>query len=110
MLTGDMYYMAISNLNFLNMYAAGASSGNVSFGSGQQNQGFNPVENEEKNLFASSSVGGIKEGPSTSGTNPVGAASQSSMGLVDRLDRLDAGTLKPEHQDEFRANKLDLYA
>ena len=35
---------------------------------------------------------------------------EGAEGLVGRLDRMDANILKPQHQDEYRANKLDLYA
>ena len=102
--------MAIPGLNFLNMQAAGASSGGISF-AGQNQQPFNPVESGEKNIFTSSSVGGIN-GANVSGepTAVSGVASQSGEGLVGRLDRMDANILKPQHQDEYRANKLDLYA
>ena len=44
-------------------------------------------------------------------SSPMGQQNQnSSDGLVARLDRMDASMLKPEHQCDTRANKLDLFA
>ena len=109
MLTGAILFMAISNLSFQNMYAAsGGASNNINFG-GQQQQ-YHPVSDENANIFASSSVGGVNSG--NAGFNRVNGVSKTegAAGLVDRLDRMDSGILKPQAQDEYRANHLDLYA
>lgn len=102
--------MAISGLNLLNMQSAGASSGGISF-AGQTQQAYRPVDNEDKNIFTSSSVEKINGRNMTGEPAAVsGVASQAGEGLVSRLDRMDARILKPQQQNEFRANRLDLYA
>ncbi len=48
---------------------------------------------------------------STKTASPLGGHNQNGAdGLVARLDRMDASMLKPEHQCDTRANKLDLFA
>lgn len=89
----------------------GASYGSVPFG-GLSRQSFNPEENEDKNIWASASVGSVNgAGTLSGGTTAVqGTDAQSGEGLVARLDRMDASLIKPQHQNEFQANKLDMYA
>lgn len=102
----------IGSLNFQQMQAAGASSGGVSFGLGQQQY----FPSEEQSIFAvngeSSSVSGISgiEAGTAGGEISTAAKSGEDTGLVARLDRMDASTVKPQEQNEFRANRLDLYA
>lgn len=102
--------------SYQQMQAAGASSGGVAFGGGQEQ--FAPQGAEEKNIFAaegntsSSSVQGLSSitGGSHSGVNNIRQYQGGDVGLVERLDRMDAAYQRPNHQDEYRANKLDLYA
>ncbi len=95
---------AIGSLDFnKNVFMTGAPSGRVSF-MGNGGSDYMP----QRNNINPASVNGISQGPSSE--NVKGLKSQSNMGLVERLDRMDAGVLKPNHQDEFRANNLDLYA
>ena len=108
--------ISLNPYQYQQMQAAGASSGGVSFGGGQQQ--FTPQGAEEKNIFASdnnvstSSVNGLSgvNPGNYHGVNNIRQNQGGDVGLVERLDRLDAAYQKPNQQDEYRANKLDFYA
>ncbi len=95
--------MAIGGLDFKNMFMPNASAKGLSF-MGNGGSDLRPTNNN----INPASVNGLHQGPSSE--NVKGLKTQSNTGLVERLDRMDAGVLKPNHQDEFRANNLDLYA
>ncbi len=108
--------ISLNPYQYQQMQAAGASNAGVSFGAGQQQ--FEPQSTEEKNIFASennvstSSVQGLSGvAPGNyHGVNNIRQNQGGDVGLVERLDRLDAAYQKPNQQNEYRANKLDLYA
>ncbi len=108
--------ISLNPYQYQQMQAAGASSAGVSFGGGQQQ--FTPQGAEEKNIFASdnnvstSSVQGLSglNSGNWGGVNSIRQNQGGDVGLVERLDRLDAAYQKPNQRDEYRANKLDFYA
>jgi len=105
----------INSLKHQQMQAAGASY-NVNPFAGEQRPNFNEQNNGEINIFAAdgktSSVDGLSSITAGNHNGGIGAVQKATenTGIVDRLDRMDASTIRPEARDAFRANKLDLYA
>ncbi len=101
--------IGLNPLQFQQMQSGAASSGHIAFGAGNQQFSQNPAV--EKNPFETSSVNGISGAAHgiNGGVNPA-AKPNENLGLVGRLDRMDSSIIKPQYQNEFMANKLDLYA
>lgn len=106
----------INPYNYKQMEAASTSHVNAGFVGGQEQ--FTPQGAEEKNIFASegntstssiSGLSGITAG-SNHGIDHIRQNLGGDVGLVERLNRIDAAYQKPQQQDEYRANKLDFYA
>lgn len=98
--------MAITGLDFNNIYAqGGAAASNMFMGAQNNHQSVQPAGSEEKNIFAGSVSGTGSIGPSN--VNTVSGAAQANMGLVSRLDSMDSGSLKnPEQRDDEHGRKL----
>ena len=83
------------SIQSLSLFGYQGKNAKQAFGGNYSRQGMEAV-----NPFSSSKV-----------SSPMGKQTpNSSDGLVARLDRMDASMLKPEHQCDTRANKLDLFA
>ena len=99
------------------MQASQAGSFGISQGAYGQQQQFTPKAAEDQDIFSAAGINS-RQGVSeiSFGQNPFnvdstkGSKAQEEGGLVSRLDAMDARFQKPQCQDEFRANKLDLFA
>ena len=92
------------------MQAAGASSGGITSGGGQQ---FPPPSDKDISIFAggSENVNGVSGSKTEAyGGVKVPQNQGGDLGFVERLDRIDAAYQKPNQQNEFLANELDFYA
>ncbi len=103
----------INSLKYQQMQAAGASY-NVNPFAGEQRPNFNQKNNEEINIFAAdgktSSVDGLSSITAGSHNGGIGAVQKATenTGIVDRLDRMDASTIKPDSRDALRGKHLYL--
>ncbi len=119
--------VGLNSINSDYQYAAGASSANI-FQGGYNGQQYMPESQPQQDISAWITSGELSEGSSgvdygkeVTSVNPF-SSSQYATGIngqygtetniVDRLDKIDASTIKPECRNDYAGigQKMDLYA